>query len=130
MARSVQNFLRLLKVARTLARHDALFPLEEMEVTPTVVGLARLLAKGAVDQESRGLRPGQRLARALHEAGPSFIKLGQALATRSDLLGDEMSADLSDLQDKLPPFPASEAHAIIENEFGQPVATLYSTFDD
>lgn len=115
-------------VARTLARHDALFPLEELEVAPTVVALSRLLAGISKAETSR--RPGQRLARALNEAGPSFIKLGQALATRSDLLGEEMSADLSDLQDKLPSFPASDAHAIIEEEFGQSLETLFSSFDN
>ena len=113
----MKNIIRLLKVARTLALHDALFGLEELAIAPTVVGLARFLAKGAADVESRDLRPGQRLARALNEAGPSFIKLGQALATRSDLLGNELSADLSDLQDKLPPFEAAQARAIIESEF-------------
>jgi len=130
VARSLKNFLRLVKIARTLARHDALFPLEQLDVAPAVVGLARLLAKGAMDPGSRDKRPGQRLAHALHEAGPSFIKLGQALATRSDLLGDEMSADLSDLQDKLPPFPTPQARAIIEEEFGQPVEALFSSFDE
>ncbi len=125
MIRSFKNIFRLLKLARTLARHDALFPLQELEVAPWVVTLSRLLAG---TQEQNG-RPGQRLARALNEAGPSFIKLGQALATRSDLLGEEMSGDLSDLQDKLPPFPAHEARAIIQKEFGEPVEALFSEFD-
>jgi len=123
--RSIKNILRLLKVARTLARHDAVFPLQELEVAPVVVTLSRLLAGR---QEKNG-RPGQRLARALNEAGPSFIKLGQALATRSDLLGEELSTDLSDLQDKLPPFPTDEARAIVEDEFGEPLDALFSEFD-
>ncbi len=126
----MKNIIRLLKVARTLARHDALFGLEELAIAPAVVGMARFLAKGAADVESRDLRPGQRLARALNEAGPSFIKLGQALATRSDLLGNELSADLSDLQDKLPPFEAAQARAIIESEFGVPLEDLFSSFND
>lgn len=130
MARSLKNIIRLLRIARTLARHDALFPLEELGVAPAVVGLSRLLAKGFSSRKSRDKRPGQRLARALQEAGPSFIKLGQALATRSDLLGDEMAADLSHLQDKLPPFPTSQARAIIEEEFGRPVEELFSSFDE
>ncbi|MEE9194645.1 MAG: 2-polyprenylphenol 6-hydroxylase, partial [Alphaproteobacteria bacterium] len=74
MIRSLKNIFRLLKVARTLARHDALFPLQELEVAPGVVALSRLLAN---TREQNG-RPGQRLARAFNEAGPSFIKLGQA----------------------------------------------------
>ena len=51
-------------------------------------------------------RPGERLAAAFNELGPSFIKLGQMLSTRADLLGDEITADLAPLQDRLPPFPA------------------------
>lgn len=92
------------------------------------VTLSRLLAVFSKAETSG--RPGQRLARALNEAGPSFIKLGQAMATRSDLLGEEMSTDLADLQDKLPSFPTDAARAIIEEEFGRPVDSLYASFDD
>lgn len=124
-------------MARILARHDALFPLEELDIAPGVAALVRMLAgppKAAENGKEAAGRPegrkGQRLARALNEAGPSFIKLGQALATRSDLLGEELAADLSDLQDRLPPFPTSEARAIIECEFGEPLENLFSRFDD
>ena len=124
-------------MARILARHAALFPLEEFDIAPGVAALARMLAgppKAAENGKEAAGRPegrkGQRLARALNEAGPSFIKLGQALATRSDLLGEELAADLSDLQDRLPPFPTSEARAIIEREFGEPLENLFSRFDD
>jgi len=128
MRSPLQNFTQLLKVARTLARHDALFPLESFEVAPMVVTLSKLLAVFSKAETSG--RPGQRLAKALNEAGPSFIKLGQAMATRSDLLGEELSADLSDLQDKLPSFPTDQARAIIEDEFGKPLEDMYSSFDE
>ena len=94
MFRTIRNIRRLWATARLLARHDALFPLEYLDVAPAVVHAARWISR----RDAEG-RPGQRLARALNEAGPSFIKLGQILATRSDLLGDELTADLSDLQD-------------------------------
>ncbi|NQU60071.1 MAG: 2-polyprenylphenol 6-hydroxylase [Rhodospirillales bacterium] len=135
MFRSLRNFARLLKVARTLARNDALFTFEKLEVAPGVAALARLLA-GPRKKEDRSdpdrphLRPGQRLAQALNEAGPSFIKLGQSLATRTDLLGEEMAADLSELQDRLSPFPTALAKAAVEEEFGAPLETLFSSFDD
>ena len=125
MIRPLRNILRLLDIARTLARHDALFLLEKLQVAEPVVLLARL-----VSRRSAAGRPGQRLARALNEAGPSFIKLGQALSTRSDLLGEAMAADLSDLQDRLPPFSGSEARAAVEAEFGRPLNTLFSHFED
>ncbi len=76
------------------------------------------------------MRPGQRLALALAALGPTFIKFGQALSTRADLLGENVAADLSELQDRLPPFPAAQARAAIENDFGAPLNTLYSSFND
>src|SRR6185436_19269456 len=61
---------------------------------------------------------------------PSFIKLGQALSTRADLLSDEVAADLAKLQDHLPPFPGSEARLTIERELGRPLDTMFASFDD
>jgi ubiquinone biosynthesis protein len=116
---------RLLRIARILARHDALFPLERLGVAPLVVTLAHILSRRHVPG-----RPGERLAAALEELGPSFIKLGQALSVRSDLMGDEIADDLATLQDRLPPFPGAQARAIIEEELGAPLDTLFESFDD
>ncbi|MEK9754144.1 MAG: 2-polyprenylphenol 6-hydroxylase [Rhodospirillaceae bacterium] len=125
MFATLRNAGNLLRVARILARHDALEPLEKLGAAPAVVTLARLLSRKSAED-----RPGQRLARALSEAGPSFIKMGQALATRSDLLGEELAADLSELQDSLPPFPTADARATIEDEFGETMDVLFASFDD
>ncbi len=125
MFHSVRNIRRLWATARLLARYDALFPLEYLNVAPAVVTAARWISR----RDAEG-RPGQRLARALNEAGPSFIKLGQVLATRSDLLGEELAADLSDLQDRLPSFSGAKARATIETEFKKPVADMFAKFDD
>ena len=124
MNRSFRNIARLFAIARILARHDALMTLERLEVGGPAIFFARLFSR-----RGKG-RPGQRLATALQEAGPSFIKLGQAFSTRSDLLGEEFSNDLSELQDSLPPFPGQKARAIIEAEFGKPVDELFREFDD
>jgi ubiquinone biosynthesis protein len=75
-------------------------------------------------------RPGQRLAAAFGELGPSFIKLGQLLSTRADLFGEEITLDLATLQDRLPPFPGNEARALIEAEFGGPLDSLFVSFDE
>lgn len=122
---SIRHIRRLLSIARTLARHDALFILEQLKLAPVVVFLAKLISS----RKAPG-RPGERLARAFQDLGPSFIKVGQMLSTRSDLLGEEMAADLSKLQDKLPPFSGAEARKAIEDEFEQPVEELFSSFDD
>lgn len=122
---SIRHILRLLTIARTFARHDALFLLERLKLAPGVVTFAKLVSS----RRAQG-RPGERLARAFQDLGPSFIKVGQMLSTRSDLLGEEMAADLSKLQDKLPPFSGVQARAAIEAEFGQPVEELFEHFDD
>ena len=122
---SLRHILRLLTIARTLARHDALFVLEQLKLAPIVVTLAKLVSK----RKAKG-RPGERLAAAFQDLGPSFIKVGQMLSTRSDLLGEEMAADLSHLRDQLPPFPTDQARAAIEAEFGRPIEELFEHFDD
>ncbi len=122
-----RHLARLLVIAKSLARHDALFLLE---LHPAGVTLARL-ARGVWRPKSvvKGLRPGQRLALALTDLGPTFIKFGQALSTRADLLGEETAADLSGLQDRLPPFPFTEAKRTIEEDFEAPLETLFQSFD-
>ena len=129
MFRSLRNIGRLVRIARTLARHDALFPFEAAGAPAAALGLARrLLGRGA---EARGTaRPGQRLALALQALGPSFIKLGQALSTRSDLIGSEIAGDLSLLRDRLPPFPAERARATVAAELERPLDELFSSFAD
>src|SRR5579864_1068390 len=126
--RAGRNVVRLIEIAFILARFDALFPAESVVGLRWVVRLARLFRRR--DAALADLRPGQRLAAALQAMGPSFIKLGQALSTRADLIGETVAGDLSLLQDRLPPFPATEARRTIESEFGRPVEELYARFDD
>ena len=116
---------RLIGIAWTLARHDALFGLQALNVSSAVTFTARLIAR-----KRTGLRPGQRLSAALQALGPSFIKLGQALSTRADLVGEDIARDLAELQDRLPPFPTKWAKATIEDQLGAPAATLFASFDE
>ncbi len=125
--RATRNLARLVQIAWTLARYDALFWLDGLIAPGPIRALRRL---GRSDLDSMGRRPGERLALALKALGPSFIKLGQTLATRADLLGEEVAADLSRLQDRLPPFPGEQARAIVEREFGRPLDELFASFDD
>ena len=125
MFRALRNAWRLLRMAVSFARHDALFPLESLGIAPALIAWARLFAPR---QDPR--RPGERLAAALQDMGPSFIKLGQALSTRADLLSEEVAADLARLQDHIPAFPGAEARRIVESELGQPLGNIFSQFDD
>jgi ubiquinone biosynthesis protein len=78
----------------------------------------------------KGLRKGERLAKALERLGPTFIKLGQAISTRSDIIGDDVADDLAMLRDKLPPFPAHVARGIVEAEFQRKIDDMFLAFDD
>lgn len=126
MLRGIRNSLRLIAIGRTLARYDLLHLLP----LPWPIRLGIWMTGGRASKSSAGLRTGQRLAAAVLEMGPTFIKLGQTLSTRADLIGEEMAEDLSGLQDKLPPFAGAEAKAIIAREFDEPVETLFSSFDE
>jgi ubiquinone biosynthesis protein len=127
LLRSARHLARLLRIGLTLARHDALFPLEAVPPAAPLLRICRALAR---DPMRVGGRPGQRLAAAFGELGPSFIKLGQLLSTRADLLGEAITLDLASLQDRLPPFPGSAARNLIEAEFGRPLETLFAWFDE
>lgn len=74
--------------------------------------------------------PGQAIRLAFEELGPIFIKFGQVLSTRRDLLPIEIANELSRLQDNVPPFPAEQARAIIEKSLGKSIETLFASFDD
>jgi ubiquinone biosynthesis protein len=124
MINTLHNLARLVAIARTLARHDALFPLEQAGASPALLGLLRRFVR----VRAAG-RPGERLAAAMIDLGPSFIKFGQSLAVRSDLVGEEVAADLSALHARMPPFPSDQAVATIERALEAPLATLYSDFE-
>jgi ubiquinone biosynthesis protein len=128
MIRAFRSCTRLFVVARSLARHDVLFLLDVHPAGVLAARLARTTFRRRAD--TAGLRPGQRLALALTELGPTFIKFGQALSTRADILGEQITTDLAELQDRLPPFPAAAARAMIAADFGVPVEQLFASFDD
>jgi ubiquinone biosynthesis protein len=73
---------------------------------------------------------GERIRLALEELGPIFVKFGQAISTRRDLLPPDIADELAKLQDAVPPFPAAEAIAIIEEAYGEPVGSVFERFDD
>ncbi|MEO6224962.1 MAG: 2-polyprenylphenol 6-hydroxylase [Sphingomicrobium sp.] len=125
MTASVTHLWRLLKWGRTLARHGALQGIEDDPLTPPPVRrLARIARFGARTPATPDY------AAALLAIGPAAIKLGQALSTRPDLVGKQAAANLSQLQDDLPPAPFPLIRNAIETSFGAPLESLYSTFDE
>ncbi|MFY9973223.1 MAG: AarF/UbiB family protein, partial [Chromatiaceae bacterium] len=70
-----------------------------------------------------------RVRRALEDLGPIFVKFGQILSTRRDLLPDDLAVELAKLQDRVPPFPGEQARALIEKAWGRPVGVVLDAFD-
>jgi len=121
----ITHLWRLLKWGRTLARHGALTGIERDPMTPAPVRrLARLARFGArVPKQPH-------YADAFQAIGPAAIKLGQTLATRPDLVGEEATQDLLRLQDALPPVAFDTIRAQIESSFGRPLEEIYASFDE
>lgn len=128
MFRAFDDLSRLLRAARVLARYDAFIPREFSAKLPRSIKLLRVLL-GRGDRKE-GVPPGERLARALESLGPAYIKLGQVLATRPDIVGSELATALECLQDRLPPFPTAIARAEISSSFGRPVDELFASFGE
>ncbi|MGH8457000.1 MAG: AarF/UbiB family protein, partial [Stenotrophobium sp.] len=72
---------------------------------------------------------GERLRMALEELGPVFVKIGQALSTRPDIVPADLAMELAKLQDQVPPFPGEEAKAIVEKSLGKKLEDVFSEFD-
>lgn len=125
MITTLKHTAHLIKIGWTLARHDALFGLESIGASPLLLWILRRVAKS-----QKGTRRGERLAASLVALGPSFIKVGQALSTRADLVGEDIATDLSHLQDRLPPFDSMLARAMIEEQLEGTISQLFSTFED
>jgi ubiquinone biosynthesis protein len=78
--------------------------------------------------ERRGAKSGPRLSRALTRLGPAYLKLGQFLATRPDVVGVALARDLESLQDRLPPFPQAESEKVVAASLERPVVQAFATF--
>jgi ubiquinone biosynthesis protein len=118
------HILRLLKWGRTLARHGALRGIERDPNTPVPVRrLVRLARFGTIQPKVPDY------ARAFQAIGPAAIKLGQTLATRPDLVGEEAARNLLSLQDDLPPVPFAQIRAEIERSFDRPISDLFAEID-
>ena len=113
MTRPITHIWRLLSWGRTLARHGALSELERAPNTPAAVRrLARIARLGTAQPDVPDY------AAAFRAIGPAAIKLGQALATRPDLIGEEPARNLLSLQDALPPVGFDAVRGVIEAGLG------------
>lgn len=118
---------RLTKIFSVVGRYrlDELAYSESLPAVPrTLLRISPWRLKSVPD-----LPRGVRLRKALEELGPVFIKFGQMLSTRRDLLPEDIAEELAKLQDDVPPFPEDQAIEIIEKALGKPVDELYAHFE-
>jgi ubiquinone biosynthesis protein len=119
---------RLLQIQRALVRHG----LDDFVRATHLYRPFRFLvylSPWTWFQRSIGVTRGERLRLALEELGPIFVKFGQAVSTRRDLLPADIADELAKLQDRVPPFDSAVAVAAIEKAFGRPLDDLFGSFD-
>src|SRR5690349_22568670 len=119
------RFLRFLKIFFTVIR----FGLDEMMLGRIDDRRVRMLLRITTIGRKFDQPPGVRLRLALESLGPIFVKFGQVLSTRRDLLRPDIASELAKLQDQVPPFDSAVAIAIIEKSLGAPVDTIFDDFE-
>ncbi|MFV2034303.1 MAG: AarF/UbiB family protein, partial [Halocynthiibacter sp.] len=129
--RGPHNIWRLVRTGATFERTGAMrVILDTMEAPRALRIAARILGWPFKWLGLKGDPAMPPVTRALTALGPAYIKFGQVLSTRPDLVGDDMARQLTVLQDKLPPFKTSVAKKFIEHELGTPVDVLFSEFSE
>ncbi len=123
---AIANMARLTKAGAVIAWSGARVMPDQANLPAPLALFARVTAP--LRKNGAGDGNETRLSEALTSLGPSYIKLGQFLATRDDLIGRELARDLSTLQDRLPPFSQQEARATVEDALGAPIDTLFAEF--
>lgn len=127
MIHTLRQFTRMLKISVILSRYE----LDEFLQATHLYRPMRLLrlvtpwGRGDMSGKPRG----ERLRLALNEMGPIYVKFGQIISTRRDLVAPDIADELALLQDQVPPFPGSEAREIIEKALKKPVTELFGSFD-
>ena len=122
-------FVRLVHIQRVLLKHR----LDELVRATHLyrpLRLLLLLSPGIWAARRRAGKRGENLRLALIELGPIFVKFGQAVSTRRDLLPADIADELAKLQDRVPPFPAAVARRSLERSYGRPLTEMFSRFED
>jgi ubiquinone biosynthesis protein len=122
---SIAHLARLIRAGYVFAREGVL-ALTDLTPLPlpaqTAIRIARVLERPTSNTAEN------RLSNALTRLGPAYVKLGQFLATRPDIVGIALARDLESLQDKMPPFPQAEAEQVVQTALGKPLSEAYAAF--
>lgn len=129
--RGIHNIWRLVRSGATFERTGAMREALALFAAPPSVRIAsRILGWPFKIFGLKGDPAQPPMVRALTALGPAYIKFGQLMSTRPDVVGLNLANELKVLQDRLPPFPTAEARDLIEAELSQPIDALFSEFDD
>ena len=118
----IKKIITLFKLGRKVAKSDLLNIISKFQEPPLIIKiLFKILSISFFSKKKffKYQNEGERLSSSLESMGTTFIKLGQFLATRPDIIGDDLSKKLENLQDRLPPFPLNDAKEIIKNDLGK-----------
>ena len=123
----IRRAIRMFGIAMVLARYR----LDQLILDLPALRMARLIRLLPWGRRQvRELPRGERLRLALQELGPVYVKFGQILSTRRDVLPPDIADELAQLQEHVPPFPVVQARAIVEEELGKPLETLFASFEE
>src|SRR5579871_1435281 len=126
MAGTLAALFRMAGAAVTLARAGAFAYVDPAPLPGGPAFLVGLLRR--LERDRGGEDRAERLTAALNRLGPSYVKLGQFLATRPDIVGQDAALALGRLRDEIAPFPEAEARATIERSLHKPVDALFPSF--
>ena len=117
----IKRVFKLFQIARKLSTSGAVDTINEIHSLPSILNIFfNFISIGSQSQQiNKNLSSGEKLCLALQGMGTTFIKLGQFLATRPDIIGEELSKNLEKLQDKVPAFDLYDAKKIIKKEIGE-----------
>ena len=119
----IKKLIILFKLGRKIAQSDILIIISKFKEPPLIIKiLFKILSFSFLSKkqkENYNEDEGKRLSNSLESMGTTFIKLGQFLATRPDIIGEELSKELENLQDRLPPFSQTEAKEIMKKDLGE-----------
>ena len=121
----MRHVARLIFISVTVLRYG----LDELALSNFRQRWVRLLVWVMTIGRSLDAPRGERLRLGLERLGPIFVKFGQVLSTRRDLLPEDLADELAKLQDRVPPFPAAQARALIEKALGRPIEAVFEQFD-
>ena len=123
------QLLRLLHINRVLVRHGLDDIVLATHLFRPIAFLRHFLPWNWMPRQQMNLPRGARIRLALEDLGPIFVKFGQMLSTRRDLLPDDIALELAWLQDRVPPFPGEQVRIIIEKAYGEPLETVFDDFN-